>query len=66
MGKQIMQKLSRAVAVTRGKQMLMAWLGGLPPEVFGARNVRPLQKYLSSVARRQGTTVRSFCGKYKP
>lgn len=52
-----MEKIVRAAAVTKAKQSLMAWLGGLPAEIFGARVVRPLQKYLSNVVVRQGSAV---------
>lgn len=58
-GKQLMHKMVRATAASTGKRSLMVWLGGLAPEIFGARFVRPLQKYLSSVAARQGTVVSS-------
>ena len=32
-----------------GKRTLIRWLGGLPPEVFAARNVRPLMHVLPMV-----------------
>ena len=61
MGKQIMQKLSRAVAASGAKKLLIDWLGELPAEVLGVRILRPLQKYLTAVARRQTSVVISPC-----
>lgn len=35
------------------RQALMHWLRELPADQFGARNVRPLQRHISGLARRQ-------------
>lgn len=35
------------------RQALLRWLSELPADQFGARNVRPLQRHISGLARRQ-------------
>jgi hypothetical protein len=48
------QMLSKLTSITRSLgvdacQVLGHWLAALPVEIFGARVVRPLQKYISKM-----------------
>lgn len=55
-GSQLLQKLARNLVVldSHSKKVLAKWLSALPPDIFGAREVRPVQKYLSDMAKKKG------------
>ena len=54
-GAQLMSQLCVCAAklAAEQRQALMRWLRELPADQFGARNVRPLQRHISGLARRQ-------------
>lgn len=54
-GRQLEAQLCACAAALSHEQKsrLAAWLAEVPPELFGARVVRPLQRHVSALAARQ-------------